>query len=147
MRNCTVADSALSSTNEWCTGWFSVEIGSSASVVNTVVVGVTNRIDGAPARLTGTRANFLSGAYDGPATGLPAETIIGSAENFFRDCAAKDYKIKYQPKSLGPLSDKGADYSPMALYDLSGKQKRKIGSHVDIGCYEGHSRGTLFLVK
>ena len=35
----------------------------------------------------------------------------------------------------------------MALYDLSGAQKRKIGSHVDIGCYEGNAAATVIIVK
>ena len=35
----------------------------------------------------------------------------------------------------------------MALYDLSGSQKRKIGAHVDIGCYEANGAATLILIK
>ena len=35
----------------------------------------------------------------------------------------------------------------MALYDLSGEQKRKVGAHVDIGCYEGNASGFVLLVK
>ena len=143
MRNCTIVNSRLSATNEWCTGWFSVEIGSSASVVNTVVVGVTNRIDGAPAPLKGTRANYLSGAYDGPATSLPAGTVLGMAASFFRDYANSDYR----PASGGPLVGKGANYEGMAAFDLSGKQKRLVGNTVDIGCFEANDSHTIFFVR
>ena len=41
----------------------------------------------------------------------------------------------------------GADYAPMAAFDLTGVQKRKVGSHVDIGCYEGNAAGTMFLIR
>ncbi len=148
MRNCTVVDSALSQTSDVCRAFSAIRIdGSKASVVNTVVAGVTNRIDGTACPPTGTVANFVNGAFDGDATDLPAGTIIGTAASFFRNYAASDYSLKYQPKSGGPLYDKGADYSPLPLYDLSGAQKRKIGAHVDIGCYEANAVGTMVLIK
>ena len=143
MRNCTIVDSRLSATNEWCTGWFSVEIGSSAAVVNTVVVGVTNRIDGAPAPLKGTRANYLGGAYDGPETGLPAGTVLGTAASFFKDYANGDYR----PAPNGPLVNAGENYEGMAAVDLSGEQARVVGSLIDIGAYEAPASGTLMLFR
>ena len=78
--------------------------------------------------------------------GMP-HAVVGTPEQFFRNYASDDYAIKYQPKTGGPLAEKGANYEPMALYDLSGVQKRKIGSHVDIGCYEGNASGIVLVVK
>ena len=74
-------------------------------------------------------------------------TVVGTAASFFRNYAASDYKVKYQPKSGGPLYDKGADYSPMAAFDLSGEQKRKIGAHIDIGCYEANAAGPIMVLR
>ena len=76
-----------------------------------------------------------------------AGAVVGPPESFFRNYASSDIRLKYQPKSGGPLYDKGANYTPMAAFDLSGVQKRKIGSHVDIGCYEGNAAATVIIVK
>jgi len=73
--------------------------------------------------------------------------VVGTPEQFFRNYASDDYAIKYQPKTGGPLAEKGANYEPMALYDLSGVQKRKISGHVDIGCYEGNAAATVIIMK
>jgi hypothetical protein len=137
MRNCTIVNSTLSATNEWCTGWFSVEIGSSASVANTVVVGVTNKF-GEVCAPKGTRANFRNGALDRSieGTSFPADTVVGTATEFFKGYANGDYT----PKAGGPLVGKGANYEGMASVDLAGK-KRLNGSKVDIGCYEGVASG------
>ena len=62
--------------------------------------------------------------------GMP-NAVIGTAESFFEDYANGDYT----PKAGGPLVNVGADYDGMASVDLAGK-KRKIGKHIDIGCYE-----------
>ena len=78
--------------------------------------------------------------------GMPY-AVVGTPEQFFRNYASDDYAIKYQPQAGGPLADKGANYTPMALYDLSGVQKRKISGHVDIGCYEGNAAATVIIVK
>ena len=148
MRNCTIVDSALSKTSDVCRAFSAIRIdGSNASVVNTVIAGVTNKIDGAACPPTGTVANFVNGAFDGNATGLPAGTVTGTAAEFFRDYAASDYKIKYQPKSGGPLYNAGAEYPQMAAFDLTGVQPRKVSGHVDIGCYEGNAAGTMLLIK
>ena len=147
MRNCTIADSSLSATNGYCKAWSTLNIASGATVQNVVIAGVTNTIDGAACPPTGSVEKFLNGAFDGDATGLPAGTVTGTAALFFRNYASEDYAVKYQPKSGGPLYDKGANYTPMAAFDLSGAQKRKIGSHVDIGCYEANAAGTVIIVK
>ena len=97
---------------------------------------------------TGTVASFVNGAFDGDVSPLPAGTVAGTAAAFFPHCAENvPYALKYQPKSGGPLYDMGADYAPMAAFDLSGVQPRKIGSHVDIGCYEGNAAGTILIVR
>ena len=147
MRNCTIADSSLSATNGYCKAWSTLNIASGATVQNVVIAGVTNTIDGAACPPTGSVEKFLNGAFDGDATGLPAGTVTGTAALFFRNYASEDYAVKYQPKPGGPLYDKGANYTPMAAFDLSGAQKRKIGSHVDIGCYEGNAAATVIIVK
>ena len=148
MRNCTIVDTGLASTNEYCNVFAAINVESQgATVQNVVVAGVTNTIDGATCRIIGHADRFLDGAFDGDASALPVGTVVGTAASFFRNYAASDYKVKYQPKSGGPLYDKGADYSPLPLYDLSGERKRKIGSHVDIGCYEGNGAATLVIVK
>ena len=54
---------------------------------------------------------------------------------------------KYRPASGGPLCDKGADYEPMAAFDLTGVQPRKIGSRVDIGCYEANAARSLLILR
>ena len=75
------------------------------------------------------------------------DAVVGTPEQFFRHYDSSDYKLKYQPKTGGPLYDKGADYENMALYDLSGERKRKIGGHVDIGCLEANAAGLVIVVK
>jgi hypothetical protein len=148
MRNCTIVDTGLASTNEHCNVFAVLNIESQKAMVqNVAIAGVTNTIDGATCRIIGYADRFLNGAFDGDATNLPEGTVVGTAASFFRNLAASDCKIKYQPKSGGPLYDKGADYAPMAAFDLSGVRKRIIGSHVDIGCYEGDSALTLLLIK
>ena len=149
MRNCTIADTGLKSTNAYCKVFTALRINSAnATVLNTVVAGVTNKLDGAPCPPTGAGVSkFLNGAFDGDATGLPAGTVTGTAASFFRNYAASDYSLKFQPKSGGPLYNAGANYTPMAAFDLTGVQPRKIAGHVDIGCYEGNAAGTILLIK
>lgn len=132
MRNCTIVDSGIAKTNGNCKVFSSIWINSSkASVINTVIAGVTNKIDGAACPPTGTVANFLSSAYDGDITGLPAGTITGTAATFFKKYEEGDYR----PKTGGVLVNKGQSYEPMAARDLGGN-RRLIGSKIDIGCYE-----------
>ena len=43
-----------------------------------------------------------------------------------------------------------AQATALAAYpacDLTGRQKRKIGSRVDIGCYEANAAGTILILK
>ena len=150
MRNCTIVNSGLSVTNQYCSSWSALNIASGATVQNVVIAGVTNTVDGAACKPTGTRANFVNGALDSSIEGttFPTNTIVGTESQFFPHHAENfPYAFKYRPASGGPLADKGAEYEPMALYDLSGEQKRKVGSHVDIGCYEGNAAGLIIIVK
>ena len=142
MRNCTIADSSLSKTNEVCTTWCVLNIASGATVQNVVIAGVTNTVDGAACPPTGTVANFLNGAFDGDATGLPEGTVTGTAAEFFKDYANGDYT----PKTGGPLVNKGANYEGMASADLAGRARR-VGAKVDIGCYEASSAAFIIIVR
>jgi hypothetical protein len=148
LRNCSIVNSGLSATNADYSVWSALKIDAGATVRNVVIAGVTNTVDGLPCPPTGEVANFVNGAFDGDATDLPAGTVVGTAAEFFPHCAENvPYAARYRPKAGGPLYDKGADYEPMALYDLSGSQKRKVGAHVDIGCYEASGAGTVVIVK
>ncbi|MBR1608744.1 MAG: DUF2341 domain-containing protein [Kiritimatiellae bacterium] len=145
MRNCTIVDSGLSVTNAYCKAWSALNIGSGATAQNVVVAGVTNTVDGAAVLPTGSVAKFANGAVDGDISELafPEGTVIGTAAAFFKNPAAGDWR----PRSDGPLANAGANYAPMALYDLTGEQKRLIGPRVDIGCYEANAAGTVLVVK
>ena len=143
MRNCTIADTALSKTNGYCKVFTAIRINSAnATVLNTVIAGVTNTIDGAACPPTGSVARFLNGAFDGDATGLPDGTVTGTAAEFFKDYANGDYT----PKAKGPLVNKGEYYEGMAAKDLAGN-KRQVGGMIDIGCYEAVSTPLLIIVR
>ncbi|MCR5840332.1 MAG: hypothetical protein K6G94_11950, partial [Kiritimatiellae bacterium] len=145
MRNCTIADTGLSKTNEYCKVFTAIRINSAnATVLNTVIAGVTNTIDGAACPPTGSGvANFLNGAFDGDVTGLPEGTVTGTAAEFFKDYENGDYT----PSFSGPLANVGVEYEGMAAVDLAGK-KRKAGNHIDIGCYECQKvKGFFILVQ
>jgi hypothetical protein len=137
MRNCTIVDTGLASTNEYCNVFAVLNIESqNATVQNVAIAGVTNTIDGAACRIIGYTARFQDGAFDGDVTGLPEGTVTGTAAEFFKDYANGDYT----PKTGGPLVGKGASYEGMASVDLAGNP-RKVGKGVDIGCYEGVASG------
>ena len=143
LRNCSIVNTGLSSTNEGCSVWSALKIASGATVQNVVIAGVTNTIDGAACPPTGSGvANFLNGAFDGDATGLPEGTVTGTAAEFFKDYANGDYT----PKTGGPLVGKGANYEGMASVDLAGR-KRLNGKYIDIGCYESQSTPLMIIVR
>ena len=144
MRNCTIVNTGLSVTNDYCEVFSPVRIDSGARAENVVIAGVTNTLDGAACLPSGNVANFVNGAVDGDITdlGFPENTIVGTATEFFKNYAAKDYR----PNENGPLVGKGVNYSPMAALDLAGVT-RLVGSRIDIGCYEAPPFGTLILIK
>ena len=145
MRNCSIIDASLSSTNADCSVFSALRIGANTTVQNVVVVGVTNTVDGACVLPTGTVANFANGALDGDITdkGFPEETIVGTKADFFTNYADGNYR----PNPFGKLVGAGANYDGMALYDLSGEYTRLVGGKIDIGCYEGFPIGTIIFVK
>ena len=111
MRNCTIVDSGLSVTNDYCKEWSALRIASGATVQNVVVAGVTNTVDGAAVLPTGSVAKFANGAVDGDISELaafPEGTITGTASSFFKDYANGNYT------PAGPLVGKGANYEGMA---------------------------------
>ena len=139
MRNCTIVNTGLASTNEHCNVFAVINVESqTATLQNVVVAGVTNTIDGATCRIIGYTARFLNGAFDGDATGLPEGTVTGTVGSFFKDYAKGDYHPN--TKNSAPLYNKGVNYEGMAAVDLGGN-KRLIGSKVDIGCYEANAAG------
>ena len=146
LRNCTIVDSGLGNTNQYCAVFTPIYLTSAnATVQNVVVAGVTNRIDGALCRpLWGYPAKFLNGATDADISGLNYHegTVVGTASSFFKDYANGDYA----PKTGGPLVGKGANYEGMASVDLAGK-KRLNGSKIDIGCYEATSTPLMIIVR
>ena len=144
MRNCTIVDSGLSVTNEYCKEWSALRIASGATVQNVAIAGVTNTVDGSAVLPTETVAKFANGAVDGDISELafPQGTITGTAESFFNDYANGDYT----PKTGGPLVGKGANYEGMASVDLAGNP-RKVGSRIDIGCYEARSSALVIIVR
>ena len=143
MRNCTIADTSLSKTNDACTTWCVLNIASGATVQNVVIAGVTNTVDGTACPPTGSVGNFQNGAFDGDVTGLPEGTVTGTAAEFFEDYANGGYT----PSVFSPLANAGVEYEGMAATDLAGK-KRKSGKHIDIGCYECQKTpGLLIFVR
>lgn len=141
MRNCTIVDSGIAKTSDVCQVFSSIRIHSSkASVINTVIAGVTNKIDGAACPPSGSVAKFQNGAFDGDATGLPEGTITGTAAEFFNDYANGDYTLN----PTGVLVNAGINYDGMAPVDLAGK-KRKSGKYIDIGCYECQKEKGFFI--
>ncbi len=143
LRNCSIVNTGLSSTNEGCSAWSAVKIASGATVENVVIAGVTNTVDGAAVLPTGSVARFANGATDADISGLnfPEGTVTGTAESFFKDYANGDFT----PKAGGPLVNKGANYEGMASVDLAGNP-RKFGKGVDIGCYECQREKGFFIV-
>ena len=103
---------------------------------------IVEKIDGAACPPSGSVTKFQNGAFDGDVTGLPAGTVSGMAAEFFKDYANGDYT----PKTGGPLVGKGANYEGMASVDLAGNP-RKVGSKIDIGCYEASSAAFIIIVR
>ena len=141
LRNCTIVNAGLSATNSDYSVWSALKIDSGATVQNVVIAGVTNKIDGAACPPTGSVAKFQNGAFDGDVTGLPEGTVTGTAAEFFADYEHGDYT----PGVFSPLANAGVEYEGMAATDLAGK-KRKVGKHIDIGCYECQKEKGFFIL-
>ncbi|MBQ2282482.1 MAG: LamG domain-containing protein [Kiritimatiellae bacterium] len=146
IRNCTIVNSSLSKTNNYCTSFAAIYAGSNSTIQNVVVAGVTNTIDGAFALpVVKSPARFINGATDADITdaGYPEGTIVGTAKQFFINYE----KGNFRPNSAGPLAGAGQNYDGMAAFDLSGKQDRLIGLNIDIGCYEASAAGTILILN
>ena len=93
LRNCTIVDSGLGNTNQYCAVFTPIYLTSAnATVQNVVVAGVTNRIDGALCRpLWGYPAKFLNGATDADISGLNYHegTVAARPPSWPKTCPTK----------------------------------------------------------
>ena len=146
VRNCTIVNSGLSKTNNYCTSFAAIYAEANSTIQNVVVAGVTNNVDGAAVLpVVKSPLRFINGATDADITdvGYPEGTIVGSTELFFVDYQ----NANLTPSSLGPLAGAGQNYDGMPELDLSGKRMRLIGSKIDIGCYEAYAAGTILILN
>ena len=140
--NCTVVN--CYTTAETGGSFSGIRVESSGFATNCVSV---KNVDGSQTlrAFSGHGSRTVNCAFDAIAgvttipEGMP-NAIVGTAEEFFNDYANGDYT----PKTGGPLMNVGADYDGMAVVDLAGG-KRKIGKHIDIGCYECQKTPGLFI--
>ena len=68
--------------------------------------------------------------------------LLAAAAACFQNPARGDFR----PKANGPLVDAGLDHTPMSGVDFAGHDRR-VGHHVDIGCYEAPAAATVIIVK
>ena len=117
---------------------------------NVVVAGCVNKCtlldgDGKPQYteigFKGTIANASHCASDGGEE-LNATCVAGTATEFFRDMAGRDYR----PAKDSPLVNAGIAYDGIAAFDLLGK-KRVQGRAPDIGCYESAPSGLSVVIR
>jgi hypothetical protein len=144
-RNNTIVKCSLSATNAYCTEWSALHLAGGSTAMNNVIVAVTNTVDGTSAKVTNAQKQFINGAVDFSIEGteLPETTIVGTANDFFVNYEAGNYRAKFD----GSLADAGANYDGIALLDLTGKNNRITGKAIDIGCYESYSSGTLIILR
>ncbi len=155
--NCTIAACVMP--NPTSTG---LNVDGTSAATNCVVYGVVatvpqyeyiDNLDGSvttnqleslhpAAPWSGTAANFVNCATDGAEAINKTCVLLDDSAEVFTDCTRGDYT----PKTGGPLVGKGANYEGMASVDLAGNP-RKIGSKIDIGCYEGDGLGMIILVR
>ena len=128
-------------------GGAGIYCGGSGRVANCVSAGVTNA-NGAATPFSGNAARFANSAGDGGSVWGGTDCVDGTLAAFFPHAGdAVALVRKYRPASGGPLCDKGADDEPLAAFDLTGVQPRRIGKRVDIGCYEANAALTLFILR
>ena len=141
--NCTVADCTSPYTE--ASGFAGILVWANGVATNCVSV---SNVDSngtvrafAPSQVSRT-SHCAFDAIAGEATipeGMP-NAVVGTAASFFKDYANGDYT------PAGPLVNKGANYEGMASVDLAGNP-RKIGSKIDIGCYEASSSALMIVVR
>ena len=116
---------------------------SNARFVNCLIWGnVTKEGDGQRHVWNGSAASYVN-CYSELTIN---ETSPAIADPGFLTTGSERYAIR----AGSPLSDKGANYAAaggLSEFDLTCVQKRIVGSHVDIGCYEGNAASTVIIVK
>ena len=139
--NCTIVGNRARN----CGGVFAN--GTGVTVRNCVIAGNTDvGAETDHPNWTGT-GTFVACATDDAAP-VDETCIAGSLGAFFPHLADDvPLWVKFRPASGGLLYDKGADYAPMAAFDLSGRRPRRIGKRVDIGCYEASAALTVLIVR
>ena len=90
----------------------------------------------------GTATLFDHCASDAAETYDQKGSILGLTSAAFKNYANGDYT----PASGGSLYNKGINYEGMASVDLAGNP-RKVGSRIDIGCYELRSTPLIIIVR
>ena len=143
--NCTVADCTSPYTT--ASGFAGILVWANGVATNCVSVSNVDSNGTVRAFMASQAARTSHCAFDaidGETTipeGMP-NAVVGTAAEFFKDYANGDYT----PKTDGPLVNKGANYEGMASVDLAGNP-RKIGSKIDIGCYEARSSSLAIIIR
>lgn len=140
MRNCTIVNSALTSSSTAYGGVHSIYADStSATIQNVVIADVTNALgDAVGPRGSGT--NIMMRCATDTAAPINADCVVGTVHTFFRNYAAGDYGPR------GPLVDAGTPVPNPPATDLAGNA-RVQGARIDIGCYEAPPHGTLAIIR
>ena len=144
--NCMVVDCTSPYTK--ASGFAGILLGANGRAVDCVSVGNADSNGTVRAFIASQAGRAIHCAFDAIAgeavvpEGM-AGAVVGTPASFFRDYARGDYR----PRSGGPLVNAGANYEPMAGVDLSGVQPRRIGSRVDIGCYEAFDETTILILR
>ena len=143
--NCTVADCTSPYTT--ASGFAGILVWANGVATNCVSVSNVDSNGTVRAFMASQAARTSHCAFDaidGETTipeGMP-NAVVGTAAEFFKDYANGDYT----PKTDGPLVNKGANYEGMASVDLAGNP-RKVGSKIDIGCYELRSTPLAIIIR
>ena len=143
--NCTVVNCTSPYTD--ATGFSGISVWANGVATNCVSVGNVDSNNTVRAFASSQVSRTQNCAFDAIAgeaaipEGMP-NAIVGTAESFFKDYANGDYT----PASGGPLYNAGANYEGMASIDLAGKP-RKVGSKIDIGCYELQSTSLVMIIR
>jgi len=128
------------------TGFSGISVWANGVATNCVSVGNVDSNGTLRAFSSGQVSRTSHCAFDaiaGEATipeGMP-NAVVGTTADFFKDYSHGDYTLN--PASL--LVNAGINYEEMASVDLAGK-RRKVGKHVDIGCYECQTANGFFIM-
>jgi PKD repeat protein len=139
--------SAVNCTVVGCSGHRAGGIYSSGAVTNCAIVGCANMSESFPVPVD---------AWDGAAAGF-VNCLTDTDDPINGTCFVTDlpetrifrtkYGTSFFPATGSPLVDRGANWHGVEkATDLAGNP-RKVGSRVDIGCYEGPPENTIFLIR